>query len=78
MTLCAVCGRVIGGRNGRDNVSVIRHVRLIDGRSGWVALHVRCAGYPLPSAAERTVMPPGQPLTLPMLEGGEDDRPGMA
>ena len=65
MTVCAVCGRMIGGK---ENVSVIRHVHLVDGRSGWIAMHVRCAGSPIPSAAERAkLMPPGQPLKLPML-----------
>ena len=68
MTICAVCGQPIGGK---DNVSVIRHVHLVDGRSGWIAMHVRCAGSPIPSAAQRAkLMPPGQPLRLPMIEGG--------
>ena len=75
MTICAVCGRVIGSN---DNVSVIRHVHLVDGRSGWIAMHVRCAGKPIPSAAQRAkLMPPGKPMTLPMLEGGQNG-PGMA
>ena len=66
MTVCAVCGRVIGGD---ENVSVIRHVHLVDGRSGWIAMHVRCAGSPIPSAAARAkLMPPGKPMQLPMLE----------
>ena len=69
MTICAVCGRMIGGN---DNVSVIRHVRLIDGRSGWIAMHVRCSMKPIPSAAQRAkLMPPGTPLQLPALEGVE-------
>ena len=75
MTVCAVCGRLIGGN---DNVSVIRHVHLVDGRSGWIAMHVRCAGSPIPSAAARAkLMPPGKPLSLPMLEiqkTGRDNR----
>lgn len=67
MTICAVCGRVIGGN---DSVSVVRHVRLVDGRSGWIALHVRCARLPIPTAAQRAkLMPPGTPLQLPMIEG---------
>ena len=70
MTICAVCGRVIGGN---DSVSVVRHVQLVDGRAGWIAMHVRCAGKPIPTAAERARMtPPGRPLRLPMLEGGCD------
>lgn len=69
MTICAVCGRVIGGKI--ENVAVIRHVRLTDGRTGWVALHVRCARSPIPSAAERAKqLPPGQPMRLPMIQGG--------
>lgn len=69
MTICAVCGRVIGGN---DNVSVIRHIQRPDGRSGWIAMHVRCARTPVPSAAQRAkLMPPGQPLQLPMLEARE-------
>lgn len=76
MTKCAVCGRVIGGN---DSVSVIRHVNLADGRSGWIALHVRCAGMPIPSAAQRAkLMPPGRPMALPMLEGVGIDGAGMA
>ena len=68
MTICAVCGKLIGGN---DNVSVVRHVRLVDGRSGWIAMHVRCAGLPIPSAAQRVKMfPPGAPIRLPMLEPG--------
>ena len=69
-TICAVCGRVIGGL---ENVSVVRHVRLVDGRTGWIAMHLRCAGQPIPSAAERALeRPPGKPLKLQMLEGGTD------
>lgn len=76
MTICAVCGEPIGGV---ENVSVIRHVRLTSGRSGWIAMHVRCAGLPIPSAAQRiTLKPPGKPMKLPMLEGGTEDRTGMA
>ena len=76
MTVCAVCGRVIGGT---DNVSVIRHVHLVDGRSGWIAMHVRCAGSPIPSAAARAMLKPqGRPMQLPMLEGVKDVGPGMA
>lgn len=59
-------------------MSVIRHVHLVDGRSGWIAMHVRCAGRPIPSAAERArLMPPGKPLALPMLKGVQDGA-GMA
>lgn len=66
--ICAVCGKTIGPPDGRDDVSVIRHVTLTDGRTGWVALHVRCSGLPLPSAAERAeAMPPGKCLALPDL-----------
>lgn len=69
MTVCAVCGQMIGGN---DNVSVVRHVRLVDGRSGWIAMHVRCAWKPIPSAAQRAKMlPPGKPMRLPMLKGVE-------
>lgn len=67
MTKCAVCGRIIGGN---DSVSVVRHVELVDGRAGWIAMHVRCAGKPIPTAAQRArQLPPGAPLRLPMLEG---------
>ena len=76
MTVCAVCGREIGGK---DNVSVVRYVQLVDGRAGWIALHVRCAGMPIPSAAQRAKMtPPGSPIKLPMLEGVFTDGAGMA
>ena len=76
MTICAVCGEPIGGV---ENVAVIRHVRLTSGRSGWIAMHVRCAGSPIPSAAQRAkLMPPGKPLELPKLEGVMYNRPGMA
>ena len=68
--ICAVCRRPIGGPDGRDNVAVVRWVRLLNGKSGWIAMHVRCAGKPLPSEAERAALPtpPGMPLQLPMLE----------
>ena len=70
MTICCVCGKIIGGN---DNVSVIRRVQLVDGRSGWVAMHVRCAGFPVPTVTQRAqLMPPGKPLQLPMLEGVSD------
>lgn len=54
---------------GKENVSVIRYVQLVDGRCGWIAMHVRCAGKPAPWALKQAeLMPPGKPLQLPMLE----------
>jgi len=68
--ICAVCRQTIGGPDGRDNVAVIRWVRLLNGKSGWIAMHVRCVGKPWPTEAERaaTPRPPGKPLQLPMID----------
>ena len=68
--VCAVCGKRIGGPDGRDNVAVVRWIRLQDGRSGWISMHVRCAGAPWPRIAEKgaTPSPPGKPLQLQTLE----------
>ena len=59
----------IGDPNGRENVYVVRHVKLMDGRSGWVPVHVRCIRGPWPSAVEQAALPtpPGQPLQLTMI-----------
>jgi hypothetical protein len=61
---CAACGQIIGGANGMDNVFVVRHVRLTNGSTGWIALHVRCVNGPWLSAAMQK-RPPGRPLELP-------------
>ena len=61
--ICANCKRPIGGPDSNENVFVVRFVRLVDGREGWVSLHVKCARGPWPrSAAER--QPAGKPLAL--------------
>ena len=67
--ICAVCGQPIGDPEGRENVYVIRHVTLMDGRTGWIPVHVRCIRGPWPSLAERMAlgMPPGRPLQLTMI-----------
>ena len=67
--ICVVCGQPIGDPEGRENVYVVRHVKLMDGRTGWVPVHVRCVRGPWPSSAERMAlgMPPGRPLQLTMI-----------
>lgn len=62
--ICAACGQPIGGSNGMENVFVVRHVRMTDGRSGWIPLHVRCVNGPWLSAAAKR-KPAGRPLELP-------------
>lgn len=63
MAICAMCKRPIGGPGSAENVAVVRLVRLVDGRAGWVSVHVRCARGPWPRlAAER--QPAGRPLAL--------------
>ena len=66
MRICAVCGRAIGDREGRENVFVVRHVTLADGSDGWAPIHIRCIGAPWPpSAAEKALpWPPGRPLEV--------------
>ena len=78
--ICAICRRTIGGPDGRDNVAVVRWVQLTSGQCGWIAMHVRCAGAPLPgkwAAKAATAIPPGMPLQLPMMEETADGH-GMA
>lgn len=68
--VCAVCGRLIGGRGSAENVAVIRRVRLKPGRTGWVTLHCRCAWGLLPVSGA-VAMPPGRPLRLPIVDLSE-------
>ena len=66
---CAVCGLRIGNPDSLENVAVIRHVQLPSGRSGWVSMHVRCAGkWPEVAAECYRRSPPGEPLELEPVE----------
>lgn len=66
---CAVCGLRIGNPDSLENVAVIRHVQLPSGRSGWVCMHVRCAGkWPKVAAECYRRSPPGEPLELEPME----------
>lgn len=65
---CAVCGYRIGGPGSRENVMVVRRVRLLSGRTGWVAMHVRCAAKRPTRAEAARRTPPGDTLELEPLE----------
>ena len=66
--ICGVCGREIGGPGSKENVMVVRHVRTVDGRSGWIPAHMRCAGWPCVRRPLALPVPPGGVLDLTVLE----------